>query len=139
MVINALLAILTRDDKASNRSNVKDNDSNNSADPSLISSYVNGDLIQFSDASFNKQNFGNVTRRKKPNHCDESTPIASPIKTFSKKSVNEQIIEFRNFHNIKYDKRDVSATENDLGLQVGKNRQIKVKSFSRAHIEDFYG
>ena len=99
----------------SNRSNVPDNNINNSADPSLISSYVNGDLIQFSDASFDKQNFDNVTTRKKT-CCDESTPKTSPIKTFSKKSVNEQIIEFRNFHNIKYhDKKDISTTENDLG------------------------
>ena len=60
MIINALLATLTRDDKASNRSNVPDNNCNNSVDSSLISSYVNGDLIQFSDASFDKQNFDNV-------------------------------------------------------------------------------
>ena len=65
VVITALLATLTRDDKASNRSNVPDYNCNNSAAPSLISSYVNGDLIQFSDASFNKKNFHNVTTRKK--------------------------------------------------------------------------
>ena len=84
MEITALLATLTRDDKASNRSNMLDNNIDNSADPSLISSYVIGDLIQFSDVSFDKQNFDNFTTRKK-NRCDESTPITSPIKSFSKK------------------------------------------------------
>ena len=62
VVINATL---TRDDKTSdsNRSNIRDN---NLADSSLIVSYMNEDLIQFSDASFNKQHFDVTTRQKHP-------------------------------------------------------------------------
>ena len=160
MVITTLLATLTRDDKASNRSNVPDNNSNNSADPSLISSYANGDLIQFSDASFNKQKFDDVVMNL--------PHITSPIKTFSKKSVNEQIIEFRNFHNIMIRKTSPlqkmilvvktsfkiahgniwppntclivgdSIVNGLMEEKMSKNRLIKVRSFSGALIEDFY-